>query len=204
MEDTYGEGGTAARRKEAAMAKRQQGQGTEVQETGSQGLNQENEGQEADALDATGQEPGAENSLPHIAQVSEEDIDAYYGGAVLIGDSGMLGFRNYSMNRAGQDPVFGFRQFFRTQRFLAGHIQKRASHLPGEATACLGIRRANAAGAGVLVFWLKRYEYGKFRGDLFFIRPGDCQHQSYLPGCGNPHYEHDLHLEGERERAAEQ
>lgn len=101
MEDTYGEGGTAARPKEAAMAKRQLGQGTEVQETGSQGLNQENEGQEADALDATGQEPGAENSLPHIAQVSEEDIDAYYGGAVLIGDSVMLGFRNYSMNRAG-------------------------------------------------------------------------------------------------------
>lgn len=47
--------------------------------------------------------------------VTEEEIDAYFDGTVLVGDSVMVGFRNYAMNRA--DTYLGRIQFLANGSF---------------------------------------------------------------------------------------
>lgn len=45
-------------------------------------------------------EASEEVPVPAEKGISEEEIDAYFDGTVFVGDSVMLGFRNYSMSRS--------------------------------------------------------------------------------------------------------
>ncbi len=52
---------------------------------------------EAQERQGTAEEAPEEQTAPR--EVTEEEIDAYFDGSVFVGDSVMLGFRNYAMRR---------------------------------------------------------------------------------------------------------
>ncbi len=63
-------------------------------------------------------EEGAANAAqeaPAGIPATEEDIDAYFDGSVFVGDSVLMGFRNYALKRGG--PCLGRMQFLASGSF---------------------------------------------------------------------------------------